>query len=535
MRGGVWLAGLVGVLASCEPAPQVRLEEAEPNPPPEEERSWFERGVPFPRPSELPRCQPTGGETRWITELEPLSVQLSCASGLAGPRLAFTVSPLPRGARVEPGQWTLEWTPGLDQAAVYSLVIRELSSGEEGRLKIGVADRWQSAANVPVVDPSLYPEELGLPVIHLGFTQSLTRDVYRPATLVYRGHTYLAEAKYRGATSYSFPKKSYTLRFPDSDEFSDPLLGFGHRDKLVLITSFNDNSYLRHRLSFELWSRMDPAHLRVRTFSVVLFVNGEYVGLYTAADHVDTDLVRRHGLSKQGNLFKAVSYDANFSLLDRYGQPKTTLHQGLEKKDGLPVDGAPGAYADIEELTQFVATSSPEQFGPGLAARVNQREYQDWWIFVTLLLAADGGGKNAYHYHDPLGGPFRYVPWDLDAVLGQDWRTARTSPTSRLNFFSRNELFRRMMADPLLATAVRERYRQLLSGALAAPSVLSLLDQLSEQVRPSALRDEERWSAAYRGYSLWSERTDFTTFEEELLYLRRWVETRWPALEANPL
>ncbi|MBI3186097.1 MAG: CotH kinase family protein [Myxococcales bacterium] len=480
-------------------------------------------------------CQPTGGGALWLIELEPLSVKLSCATGYQAPGLAFTASPLPKGARLDAATFTLEWTPGLDQAGVYELEIVESTTGEKGRLKLGVADRWQSQGNLPIADPSGYSEEMGLPVLHLFHSAPLSRDRYGPATVVYRGHTYQAEAKVRGATSLSFPKKSYTLKFPDTDEFEDLSVGFSRRDKLVLITPFNDNSYLRHRLAFELWSRMDPTHIRLRTFSVVVFVNGQYWGLYTAADHVDSDLMKRHGLWKEGNLFKSINSDANFSLLARDGTPKDPLHQGFEKKSGLPEDGSEGAYDDLDGLTRFVASSSPEGFRSGLPTRVRQSEYEDWWILITLLVATDSGGKNAYHFHDPRGGLFRYLPWDLDAALGQSWNTTRTSPTARLTFYGYNEMFKRMMADPLMAGPIRARYRQLMQGPLSAQEVLSLLDRYAQEVRAAALRDEEKWSARYRTYSLWSGRTDFTSFEEELEYMRNWVRARWNSLEARPL
>ncbi len=477
-------------------------------------------------------CLPSAGDAVWVEEESPIEVQFRCtiASGEAGAVFEM-ISPLPQGARFDPQSGILRWTPSLDQAAVYELELRERHSGETGVLKLGVLDRWSASDNMPVLDPTRYTEEYGLPVMHLTIDRSISSEGYTPAQLVYRGHSYAIQAKYRGASSIEFPQKSFTLEFPDDDEFRDPLVGFGNRDKLVLITSFNDNSYVRPMLAFELWRRMDPNHLQVKTFPVVLFLNGSYWGLYTAADHVDSDLLRRHGLGKNGDLFKGVSSDANFSYVDTDGAKKSSLHEGFEKKEGLPPEGMPGSFAPIEALTRFVMESDDATFQAELGTRLHLRDYQDWWILLHLLQATDNAGKNAYHYVDTVnGGPFRYIPWDLDACLGQNWNTTRTSPTDSKDFGERNALLRRMQADPVLIGPARDRLHSLVRNELSMEVVLPVLDDYARQVHPSALRSDARWRSAYRSYKRWSTRSDFTTFEEELEYLRAWIETRWSRL-----
>ncbi|QDE89262.1 hypothetical protein BHS06_10015 [Myxococcus xanthus] len=137
-----------------------------------------------------------------------------------------------------------------------------------------MTENESAPGNVPIVDPAAYTEEFGL------------------------------EAKDRGATSSVFPKRSRTLKFPDENLFSEPVFGNGFEDRkrVVLITTFNDNSYMRSRLAFDVWSRMSPGHIHLRTFSAVLYANNQYVGLYTAADHVNKCLLAAHGISSAAGL-----------------------------------------------------------------------------------------------------------------------------------------------------------------------------------------------------------------------------------------
>jgi len=487
-----------------------------------------------PAPPKPMVCAPTGAGPYWLQEGEPVTVTLRCGTGYSAAGLRFSVSPLPAGATVDEASGTFRWTPGKAQAAVWQLTVTERSTGETGLFKVGVADNFLAPGNVREVDPLTYTEEYGLPVFHLSFEGTLTAGGYRPAQLVYRGHRYTIEAKYRGATSSVFPKRNYVFKFPEEDPFHEPdrAGGFTGRRRVVLITSFNDNSYLRPRLAFDLWNRMSPDHIQVKTYSAVLMVNGRYWGLFTVADHVNEHLMKRHGLSKEGDLFKAVDADANFSRLDAEGAPKQYPHQGFEKKEGTPKEGRVGAYDTLNALTDFITGSDRDTFRAQWGSRLNTRDYEDWWIFNTLILGTDSSAKNAYHYYDPVTrAPWRFIPWDLDASFGQLWDSRRCSAMDLQDFSNSNHLFARMLADPSIAGPMRERYRQLLRGPLSEAEVLKLIDGYEREFGPVAQRDEARWGEQYRTFERWADRTDFTTHAQEVEYIRQWVRERWKLLE----
>src|SRR5688572_23710429 len=132
---------------------------------------------------------------------------------------------------------------------------------------------------------------------------------------------------------------------------------------------------------------------------------------------------------------------------------------------------------------------------------MNTRDYEDWWIFNTLILGTDSSAKNAYHYQvrEPRR-PFRFIPWDLDASFGQGWDTRRQSATELDDYSSDNLLFARMLQDPAIAGPMRERYRQLLRGPLAKAEVLRLIDEYAHELGAAALRDEARWGEQYRTF-----------------------------------
>ena len=490
--------------------------------------------VPEPLPAP-PQCAPTAGGPYRVIEGEPVSFTVTCATPgeqRAGDR--FVLPDLPAGASYDPATATVTWTPGFDQAAVRALTLAVDGELISGRVTLAIADAFDTPGNVPPRDPTTYTEELGLPVLFI--SPAPRSQSYEPVTVVYRGQTFAAEAMQRGASSISYPQLSYTIKFADGQPFVDPHQagGFFGKRKIVAITTFDDNSYVRQRLAYELWRRMDPGHMDVQAYSAVMYVDGAFHGLYTIADHVDDDFFEDRGLDENGNVFKSVTHDANFDLVSASGAPKgSNLHLGWEKKDGLPLEGQPGAFADLDALTTFVATSSAATFAAELPTRIDVRDFQDWFVFATYTLAEDSAGKNAYLYHDPLAGPWRFVPWDLNHSFGQAWQTYRTGATQWNDFRGRNKIFARMMDDPALGPALAARYRALLDGPLAEDAVLALFDDMAAEVAPVAVRNQRKWGTPYRTFGRWSARTDFTDHAAELVYTRAWIRSRHAMLRAR--
>jgi hypothetical protein len=465
-------------------------------------------------------CGPAGGGPYWIVEGETVEFDAACTSGDA---VAIALDEVPDGASWDGGHFA--WTPGLDQAAVYHL---QLSAGDEvGEVVVGVADALGVDGNQPIADPTTYTHELGLPVMFLSPAPT-AEEPYQPTTIIYGGVTYQAEGKLRGASSLGYPKKSYTLKF-DAAKFSDPDQdgGFIEKDRVVLTSTFDDNSYLRQWLSFELWSRLEPT-MPVQAYLAVVYVDGEYFGLYAVTDHLDDELMKALGLSENGNLYKAINHDANFRGLD---SGKTTLHDGYEKKEGDPPEGEPGAFDDLDALVEFVATASDDDFAAGIGERVLLDDYEKWWMLATFTRADDSAGKNSYHYHDATRA-WRVAPWDFNASFGQAWTSHRVSAAPADPYAGANHLFERLLADPELGDAMRDHYREARGdgGALERSAVLELFDSMAATVERSAARDWSVWEDEYRNYGLWNDRTDWTTPAEETAYVREWVIGRVEAV-----
>lgn len=476
---------------------------------------------PAPQPG---RCAPEKKARLSVEERDQLVATITCTPALAAGH-ALEAAALPAGASFDPATGELRWTPALDQAGAYRIVFA-VAGSEMGAAEVDVLDRFDHADNVPIADPTGYHEEMGVPVFHLTVSDGIHDDDYTPAAVVYRGHTYAAEAKYRGRSSRDYPKRSYTLKFNKGDRFHEPTLagGFLSKRKMVLIADFDDNSHVRQRLAFALWNRLGAGRIKIQTFSAAVYVNGRYNGLYTAADLIDGSLMAEHGLAEHGNLYKAVTLDANFF-------PNDPLSAQYEKKEGFPIATDPGAFDDLAALGDFMMNASEEEFHTRLPELLDMGDYRAWLMLVTAVQASDTLGKNTYHYHDPSGGPWRTVPWDFNQSFGQSWMTTRETPTIGIgDMVDYNRLLQRLYRDPVVGPATVARYQQAMATEIPLDTVMSLVDTLAAEVARAARRDQRKWQQAYQEFERWFARDDFTDFDGEIAYIKSWIPRRWDLL-----
>lgn len=474
-------------------------------------------------PTPMKDCRPSAGPPRWLEEGDTLEVSLvfACENGDEVPGSDVRFQALPDGASYDPDTGLFRWTPGLDQAATYDLVFRLEQTGEPGELRVGVADAFDAPDNEPIADPSRYLYEYGLPVF---FLEDPEQDEYTPSALTYAGRRYRSmRIKIRGRNSRVYPKHSYTLKFPWEDLFQEPNRedGMIDRKKLVLTTSFDDNSYIRQRLAHTMWRLLDPEHIPVRTYPAVVYRDNEFRGLYTVTDHVDRHMMRYNGLSDEGELFKSVEHAGNF----------LTQNHLMEKKEGLPLQGEPGWDESLQQVIRLVVLSSDDEFLELAEQHLDVRDYQHWWIFMMATGASDSTGKNVYHYKENREAPFRLIPWDFNETFGQDWRTYRAE--QRIPRWRRNGIWMRMLAHPTFHSQLRERATAALQGPYELEGILARLDAYWEAVEPVARRDWRRWETEYKTFPRWNERQDFTDPGQEIEYMRTWLRERWAFFEAN--
>jgi hypothetical protein len=89
--------------------------------------------------------------------------------------------------------------------------------------------------------------------------------------------------------------------------------------------------------------------------------------------------------------------------------------------------------------------------------------------------------------------------------------------------------FRRLFEDPDFAQRYVDRWGQLRTNQIAAANVLARVDDLAALLTESQARNFKRWRIM--GRSVWPNTFVGKTYEEEIWYLKQWMQTRLDWIE----
>lgn len=261
----------------------------------------------------------------------------------------------------------------------------------------------------------------------------------------------------RGASSQLFPKKSYRIEFLEGESQAPKDVQFpGLRsdDDWNLLAMYNEPYRLGNHYSHALWLKMhklayqnqEPEAIGgVRTQYTEVFLNGNYQGIYLITERLDRKQLKLKKFNGQirGELYKASDWTG-----------PTTFCYPHKFRDSLRIDGGyEYTYPEEEEITRwsnldtlvrFVSNSDSVTFQQDAGNWFEMDNLVDYFLFITILRAGDNVGKNIYLGRYTAGSRYFLIPWDLDAVLGNNWNGEFDLISDDLFM---NNLFRRLLKD----------------------------------------------------------------------------------------
>lgn len=285
-----------------------------------------------------------------------------------------------------------------------------------GAHPVGAQDFYKPGA---VVDIKLYFSDKNWDAIldslkQIGNDERLTGDALI-GNVRYKG----VGVRYKGNSSYFSVRKSGSRKLPFNIKVNhtDKNLALpGNITAIKLANGFRDPSFLREVLAYEIAGKYMPAPQA--NFARV-FVNDEFIGLYSNTESVDKTFLQRHFDNGKGTLVKCDP--ADWSVKMPAGCPPSD-HASLQYlgQDSVCYPAIyeleQGQWSHLIEFTQVLA-NNPEQLEGILD--VNQTL---WMLaFNNLIVNLDSYlGKfchNYYLYRDSSG-VYHPIIWDLNMAFG---------------------------------------------------------------------------------------------------------------------
>jgi spore coat protein CotH len=314
--------------------------------------------------------------------------------------------------------------------------------------------------------------------------------------------------------SESVPKDSYSLNIKEDAVTGDipEILGFENIKRFRLSASYTDRSFLRERLSYEIFKSLSDDDIAPGSRFVELYENGSYKGLYILYQRTDRNMFSVSNYSEREDIhsviYETVNRRADF----------TGGEEGFSQVEP-DMDNDGPYFEPLLELEDLIINSEEKEFLENIENMVDMESVLDNHILFLLSGCADGLASNNYIYRgDDKTDKFRFSPGSrYISGFGRDLSLAEVDPDA-VNYGTR--LFNRLYQDEDYRERLKSRWNDLRKVTLTSESIFGLMDEIIYGLDDAVSRDLSAWpvdsDTGRDGYS----------FGQEAGYIKSYIEDR---------
>jgi spore coat protein CotH len=308
---------------------------------------------------------------------------------------------------------------------------------------------------------------------------NFTSNDFYPADVTWNGvRVRNVGVRSRGLGSRSGIKPGLELNFAHYSSRNE-FLGL---KSLVLDNLTTDPSMIRERVAMQLMRRLGiPAP---REAHAQLYVNGQYAGLYTVVEPVDSTFVARTLGDGSGALFEYHWLQPFFAT---YLGENLDTYRPLFEPRSQQTKSTFELFDPIRELFRTINDASADAFRDEVSRYLDLDSTLRLIATESFLAEWDGvlgyaGMNNFYLYRDAATGQSRMLPWDADhAMYGAEYPL--------LSGANENVLMRRSLEDPVLRQQYFSFVTQAMQSAAAGDWLAREIAADAQQIRESAWAD----------------------------------------------
>lgn len=365
--------------------------------------------------------------------------------------------------------------------------------------------------------------------------------------------------EYRGNYSLSLPQKPYSLELIDNlgNSIDSSLIGMPAEHDWLLIANYNDKSFARNVVPFEIFETM--GHYSVRTRHVDVMLNNEYQGIYLLAEKIKRDS-NRVDISKLdstevfgqdvtgGYIVKVDYWNNNDSWLSSYspiGFPSTDVHfvYYYPKADNIVQEQKNYIQNFFLNFETALYSNYFDNASFGYRRYINTTSFIDYFIISELTRNADGYKKSRFLWKDKdhADGTYRKLHagpvWDFDWSQKDIWSGSEDGsgfmyddPAQDINAPG---WYIRLLQDSLFANEVRCRYDDLRRNILSLSNIHTKIDSIALRVNESQEWHFQTWGNLGAATGTWEVQAPSQTYSEEITKLKDWFTRRIEWLDTN--
>ena len=379
------------------------------------------------------------------------------------------------------------------------------------------------------------------------------------------GNIYTGKAgiEIRGRYSASLPQKPYGFETRDAagNNLNVPILGMPEENDWILTANYNDKTFLRNFLSFELFRKM--GHYAPRTVYCEVVVNGDYQGIYLLGEKIKqdknrVDIAKLNPVENSGDdltggyLFLNDYYTQSDSWMSTY----SPLNKPGADVYFVYYDPEPEDLTTIQKtyLKDFVDSFERILYNPGFKDRdqgyrayLDVNSFVDYFIIGELSRNVDAYKKSRFYFKDKESknglihsGP----PWDFDWAWkditencihfnqtdGSGW-AYRVNDCDNWPVPPSWEI--RLIQDDEFANQIYERYFMLRKTILSETYLYNVIDSVAILLDEAQERHFQKWRilGINVGTPEYGEQPE--TFSGEIEKFKGWINRRLTWLDEN--
>jgi hypothetical protein len=367
----------------------------------------------------------------------------------------------------------------------------------------------------------------------------------------------IAGIEIRGSYSATLPQKPYGIETRDNQGNNNnvSLFGMPQENDWILIANYNDKTFLRNVLSFDLFEKM--GHYAPRTKLCEVVVNDIYNGIYVFTEKIKRDNGRvdiakldlddNFGDSLTGGyIFRVDYWNQNNSWISNYNNPNfpndaVRYVYNYPDYDEITVQQKNYIQNLVGDFEDALWSNDFEDSILGYRPYINIRSFIDYFIVNEFARNVDGFKKSRNFYKDKsskdsliYAGPV----WDFDwaykdhsssMINGSGWRHDYSGPTD----VKPPGWYIRLLQDTTFANELNCRYFNLRNTILDTTNIFSFIDSLSSMVSEPQNRHYTRWPILGINVGTPEIGNQPTSYSGEIIKFKSWINERLIWLDAN--
>lgn len=278
-------------------------------------------------------------------------------------------------------------------------------------------------------------------------------EVYYPAVFQVDTFTYSVEARFKGSTTLRYPKKSWAIKFDNTNNY----FGAG---KINLNADYKDHSDIRNLLILRLFDFLGYPSSRIQ--HVTYEVNGDPYGIYTLVEPINEDYLARNGRIPLA-LYKATNHGANMapSVRDDYYRIIWNIEAGGDL-----------TFNELRILFNKCFYWSKADFDANIGNVIDVDNFLNFFAVHFVFDDMDNFTKNIFINRNSNTGKYELLPWDNEGSFGLS--AVGVFDSTLVNYNMKDAytpeyqiVFQRLLENPAYKSAFEAKINNVLTNGYA--------------------------------------------------------------------